>query len=173
MSPEILPSLTCPFCGRVSYNRNDVTQRYCGACHRFLDDVDWTLQITHVKHEAFRYDVPNVGFVRWDVTLAQECVAAGQIRTTVPIEPAEMQNIAQRNSWEPAKLPFVDPSLPGIAAPLVWDGAIHYVLIDGNHRLARALQDGLPFSAHLLTDEAARRCVIEGSAALLPWSYQP
>lgn len=28
----------CPRCGRVSYNRNDVAQRYCGACHRFEGD---------------------------------------------------------------------------------------------------------------------------------------
>lgn len=30
-------SYTCPFCCRTSHNPNDVTQRYCGACHRFLD----------------------------------------------------------------------------------------------------------------------------------------
>ena len=28
----------CPGCHRVSYNPNDVTHRYCGACHRFWDD---------------------------------------------------------------------------------------------------------------------------------------
>lgn len=29
-------SITCPKCGRTSYNLNDVKQRYCGACHVFL-----------------------------------------------------------------------------------------------------------------------------------------
>lgn len=29
-------SFTCPCCGAVSYNRNDVAQRFCGRCH------DWT-----------------------------------------------------------------------------------------------------------------------------------
>lgn len=29
-------SITCPRCGRTSYNPNDVEQGYCGACH------DWT-----------------------------------------------------------------------------------------------------------------------------------
>jgi hypothetical protein len=33
-----LPSITCPRCGRTSYNLNDVRERYCGACHVFLDD---------------------------------------------------------------------------------------------------------------------------------------
>lgn len=31
------PSFTCPRCGLRSYNSNDIAQRYCGACHRFLD----------------------------------------------------------------------------------------------------------------------------------------
>ena len=31
-------SITCPNCGRTSYNLNDVEQRYCVACHRFADD---------------------------------------------------------------------------------------------------------------------------------------
>jgi hypothetical protein len=32
------PSIKCPRCGAVSYNPNDVEYRYCGWCHRFLDD---------------------------------------------------------------------------------------------------------------------------------------
>lgn len=29
-------SITCPKCGRTSYNPNDVREGYCGNCH------DWT-----------------------------------------------------------------------------------------------------------------------------------
>jgi len=29
----------CPHCKRVSYNRNDVRERYCGACHRWADPI--------------------------------------------------------------------------------------------------------------------------------------
>lgn len=29
------PSITCPKCGKTSYNMNDIDQRYCGACHAF------------------------------------------------------------------------------------------------------------------------------------------
>lgn len=32
------PSFTCPQCGRTSYNQNDIRERYCGACHAFVDD---------------------------------------------------------------------------------------------------------------------------------------
>ena len=33
-------SITCHRCGKTSYNRNDVAERYCGQCHAFHDDVD-------------------------------------------------------------------------------------------------------------------------------------
>lgn len=29
----------CPTCGWVSYNLNDVRERYCGHCHTFADDT--------------------------------------------------------------------------------------------------------------------------------------
>ena len=32
------PRFTCTRCGRTSFNRHDVEQRYCGACHRFDDE---------------------------------------------------------------------------------------------------------------------------------------
>jgi hypothetical protein len=32
-------AIFCTNCRLVSYNRNDVAQRYCGACHRFLGDT--------------------------------------------------------------------------------------------------------------------------------------
>lgn len=36
--PDDIPSITCPRCGRTSWNPNDVREGYCGACH------DWTGQ---------------------------------------------------------------------------------------------------------------------------------
>lgn len=33
---EGAPNFTCPRCGAISYNANDIKQSYCGACH------DWT-----------------------------------------------------------------------------------------------------------------------------------
>lgn len=29
---------TCPHCGAVSYNPNDLAEQYCGRCHRFARD---------------------------------------------------------------------------------------------------------------------------------------
>ncbi len=36
-SDSSAPAFTCPHCGRVSHNPTDIAQRYCGACHRFLE----------------------------------------------------------------------------------------------------------------------------------------
>jgi hypothetical protein len=33
------PSIECPRCRRRSFNPNDIRERYCGACHRFHDEV--------------------------------------------------------------------------------------------------------------------------------------
>jgi hypothetical protein len=30
-------SITCLLCGRTSWNLNDVRDKYCGACHKFLE----------------------------------------------------------------------------------------------------------------------------------------
>lgn len=32
-------SITCPQCGRTSYNPNDVRERYCGNCHQYHDTM--------------------------------------------------------------------------------------------------------------------------------------
>jgi hypothetical protein len=33
-------SFTCPKCGAVSHNPNDVREKYCGACHLFFGEVE-------------------------------------------------------------------------------------------------------------------------------------
>lgn len=32
------PAIQCLRCGRISYNPNDIREKYCGFCHRFHDD---------------------------------------------------------------------------------------------------------------------------------------
>jgi hypothetical protein len=34
-----LAHITCPQCGRTTWNRNDVINRYCGWCHMFHADM--------------------------------------------------------------------------------------------------------------------------------------
>lgn len=33
------PSITCPRCGRTSYNTNDIKERYCGYCHMWHENM--------------------------------------------------------------------------------------------------------------------------------------
>jgi hypothetical protein len=32
------PHFRCPTCGAISFNRNDIRERYCGRCHTFHGD---------------------------------------------------------------------------------------------------------------------------------------
>ena len=32
-------AIRCLICGMVSYNNNDVREKYCGNCHQFHDDL--------------------------------------------------------------------------------------------------------------------------------------
>jgi hypothetical protein len=125
-----------------------------------------------VRVETFTYEVPGYQPVRWDILQAKAHVQAGHVLTRLTLSRETQQDIADRNTWDPAKLDQSDPTVPGIAAPLVYDGrTVMYVLIDGLHRNARALRDHRPFQAYLLTDAAARDCVLEGDPRLLPWTY--
>ena len=33
-----MKAIACKLCRRVSWNANDVRERYCGACHVFLEE---------------------------------------------------------------------------------------------------------------------------------------
>lgn len=48
MTTVHVPHFTCPRCGAVSYNRNDIEQGYCGRCH------DWTGTTEVVELPALR-----------------------------------------------------------------------------------------------------------------------
>lgn len=34
-----IPHLTCPYCLATSWNPEDIENRYCGSCHRFIERV--------------------------------------------------------------------------------------------------------------------------------------
>lgn len=36
---ESVPSITCPRCGRTTYNPNDIRERYCGHCHAWHEGM--------------------------------------------------------------------------------------------------------------------------------------
>jgi len=61
-------SITCPRCGKTSYNLNDVRERYCGFCHVFLDDMP--------NHQLDRLRAQEIAQLREDgarVSYALDC----------------------------------------------------------------------------------------------------
>lgn len=118
--------------------------------------------------EEYRYTVPGHGMLVWHITRAKEQVAAGHVVACVEMSREEMANTIARCEWDESHLLEVDITLPGIAAPFIWDGRIIYVPIDGIHRLVRAYREGKPFYFQLLTDAASRACLIEGPRELIP-----
>src|SRR5439155_17198266 len=87
-------------------------------------------------------------------------------------EPVEVDDESLRLSMigcrlVPAHVDHVDPKYPGIISH-VWyaDPAgedLHgHVLIDGNHRAARCLRDGLPYFAYVLSECESREILLLG-----------
>lgn len=83
--------ITCPRCGRTSYNPNDERERYCGHCHLFHDDITlgerlglYTLdgeQITPRRCHDFMEWAKWMDEVREPI--AETAYAAGDIRVKV------------------------------------------------------------------------------------------
>lgn len=121
-----------------------------------------------LRHQTFRYFLPGEPDIVWDINAAENIIRRGtagalgflELPAPQPIPPDQMRSIAEKNAWDPAMIHLADPSVPGIAAPLINEGAIMWVLIDGMHRNARALRDGLPFAAWLLSDQGSRLCLL-------------
>jgi hypothetical protein len=109
--------------------------------------------------ETFTYTTPNGRTITWDITKAQEIIRQ---RNEQPEEVPKiaMEVFVEKNQPGPARYDSVDPSIPGIAAPILWEGTAMYTLVDGNHRNMRALRDGLPFFVHLLTAQESRDCIL-------------
>lgn len=123
----------------------------------------------HRQEEVFVYTIPNEKEpLRWDVLHAKALIGAGEKVGTVTVELDQMAIIARKNDWDPAHLPNVDPSRPGIGAPCVFEGRRIYILIDGTHRCVRSLMEGRAFVVDLLTDAASLRCFIDGPRKYLP-----
>ena len=100
---------------------------------------------------------------KFNVDLAMQIASDGR-------EPVEVDEESLRQSLldcivTQEHLPHVNLGRPGIIADVTYvfdDGQQHtgHLLIDGNHRAARSLQDGLPFYAYVLTKEETARTLM-------------
>lgn len=118
------PSITCPQCGMVSYNPNDISNRYCGNCHLFHDQMEahmtaekWLYRpmppelesLAETAAEAFRSQLAAVrdgvlagGHTTNDVFSVQAHVLAWGIDWLVD----ELQARAKEVDWEAEALPI-------------------------------------------------------------------
>jgi hypothetical protein len=135
--------------------------------------------------ETYTYALDSGGFVTWDTTLAKRLIA----RRTAGIDTldlATMRAIVARTEVGPVKFALADPRVPGIGgqirlpeaslegapeeivAQVLANDRIINILIDGSHRLAKALRQGVPFQVRRLTEADNRRCIVEAPPGVIP-----
>ncbi|MEK6257637.1 MAG: hypothetical protein AABP62_03370 [Planctomycetota bacterium] len=100
---------------------------------------------------------------KFDVDLAIQIVSDG--REPVEVDDDSLRNTLLKTEVDERHLPHVNIGRPGIIANVTYrldDGrtVTAHVLIDGNHRAARCLQEGRPFSVYLLTEEETTRTLL-------------
>jgi hypothetical protein len=93
----------------------------------------------------------------YDVQKAVAIVNADPGREVFELPDWNTREVLQWMEPDPGHLDHVDPKYPGIVAPF----GDQQVLIDGTHRAARCVRDGLPFAVVFLTEAEADACVIK------------
>lgn len=102
----------------------------------------------------------------FDVDLARKIVSDG--REPVEMDDSDVAYCVDNCRIHDEHLDHVNPEYPGLLAHL-WgpgaDGTIEqgHLLIDGNHRAARCLRDGLTFRAYLLTEDESEQILVRGT----------
>ncbi len=102
----------------------------------------------------------------YDVDLARKIVSDG--REPVELERDDVAYLVNDSKIYKQHVDHVNTKYPGILGHLwgpgeggTWEHG--HVLIDGNHRAARCLRDGLTFRAYLLTEEESEQILKRGA----------
>ncbi len=101
----------------------------------------------------------------YDVDLARKIVSDG--RQPVEMDASDVAYCVENSRIHKQHLDHVEPSYPGILAHLWGPGEggnweHGHLLIDGNHRAARCLRDGLQFRAYLLSEDETEQILKRG-----------
>jgi len=111
----------------------------------------------------------------FDVTLAREIVGDG--REKIELEPEDVEYSVNRCEVNEKHIPHVDPTIPGIVAHVFFptpEGVVRGTrLIDGHHRAARCLQDGIPYYIRVLTEEESVKCLLQAPIGAWPDHMDP
>jgi hypothetical protein len=100
---------------------------------------------------------------KFDVDLALSIVADG--REAFELDEEDVRHSLEWSEIHPQHLAHVDLRFPGVIAHYWYteaDGTVlhGHVLIDGHHRAARALQEGVVFRAYVLSEEESKRVTV-------------
>ena len=119
----------------------------CGRCRRRPETFDYL-------QGRFRFDLPRARALADD---GREPVEVDEESVRVSVKESEIHA---------AHVDHVDPTIPGIIAhvfyPTEEGEELHaHLLIDGNHRAARCLRDGLPYFAYVLTEGESRQILLK------------
>lgn len=117
--------------------------------------------------ETYTYEWAS-GSVTWNITQAKQLIAEGRAVGWNDVAHDQLQRIAERYDYDEATVARADPCVPGIAAPILDQGQVVYVIIDGIHRAVRAYRDGQPFIVLILSDEDSRACILGNPEGLIP-----
>jgi hypothetical protein len=115
---------------------------------------------THEGDEVFRH---RKGTFKFDVDLAIQITSDG--RDPVEVDEDSLRKTLLKSVVHEEHLPHVRLGRPGIIAHVQYpldngQTVTAHLLIDGNHRAARSLNEGLPFFVYLLNEEETARIVM-------------
>jgi hypothetical protein len=113
--------------------------------------------------QTYTVQADGIGSFEFLISRAQELCSDAHV-VEVPVE--HLYRLLQVNITEPRHYAHVDPAKPGIVATIEFEGRSECLLalIDGSHRAARCLIDGIPFRAYVLDWQLAHQCLL---------SYEP
>lgn len=134
-----------------------------------------------VDNTSFEYEAEGVGLLIWDVSGAMRALQARGPHFPYKIPLDYMAMVVANYAFDAEKVASVDHTIPGIAAvfwnPLEERG--EYAVIDGTHRIKKALGLGVEFSVLLLTAQEsydnliwAPESVWAGKLVLMAWEKQ-
>jgi hypothetical protein len=115
---------------------------------------------TNEGDEVFRH---RKGTFKFDVDLAIQIASDG--REPVEVDEESLRHTLLKSVVHEEHLPHVRLGRPGIIAHVQYplengQTVTAHLLIDGNHRAARSLKEGLPFFVYLLNEEETARIVM-------------
>jgi hypothetical protein len=76
------------------------------------------------------------------------------------VDEVRLRRVLARRGICREHVPHADHTRPGLVGVIAEGRAVLRVLLDGAHRAARAVREGVPFRAQVLTVAETRRCLM-------------